>query len=1112
MSEFDFDFISSCLKKAKLKVRTTPKDAISLAESALKHAQDFNHNLSIARSKSVLGSAYIWLYQFEQAQQLLLEALKDSRALKDVHYEVDTLYMLGILNMYLYNSEDHKTYCFEGLEIARKYQYHFGEAMQLNGIALFYSYTDAYDQAIEYYNSCIQISNEYNLQLASAHAYNGLADVYLKLDNPQKALELKEKSLEISEKEGSNQIHFYILLGIGKIYAHREQYDLAIEYYLKSKTFRIEMGFQSGVAESDLYMSCAYLALNDLDQSLKHAKIALELSKTLEHSDFVYKSHEALSKIAEQQEDFHHFSKHYKSFVDHKQIYIQNKTALKRKETIIKQKIDLLNTERAQLKEEKEIFEELKSDINLLSKIGQTLTSSLDLNHVFQNTYTQVNQLMDANIFLIGLIDHKDAFIDIRFGIENNLPIPRIKHYLYEDNRIGVWVVNNQQEAIINDATKDYEKYMHRAPAEPSAGERAKSIIYLPIFSDDKIVGILSVQSFTKNAYTEYHLGVLRNIAVYAGIAIRNASEFGDVAKQVERRTKQIENQNIALERAHEDTKILNKIGQDLISTFNLDSVFLKLQEDVNKLMDASSFGIRVYNETENSVIYKYQYENGRREQKVVVVSMDQKNNYSVWTILNQKPLLINDNSKDYKKYIDQVQTVAGDFPYSLIFQPLIKGDKVLGAITVQSFERHAYTERHLNILKALASYVVIALSNATAYEVMEKQIVDRTAQLKKQRDIIEMNVIELSKQSKNILKISEIGQKITAKYTYIDIIEEIYQHIGEIMTADSIGIGILNKTETALHFPGYIEHNKRKPTFDIDLNVENSLALKSFQEGRVILITDYEKEAYMYINKDERHLKDRHNQSLIFIPFYIKKEKVGVITVQSVQKRVYNVGHVNFLKNLTVFIGVAIENARLYNSLEAKVFERTNLISDQKDTLESNYQRIKKLNRVGRSLISAVDLNEIYIDLFDKINPLLTMDRFGIRLLSPDKKHLIYTYEIEKGKRLEEFKVSMSDKDNYAVWCVLHKKKVHINNSNKESKTYISSVNTLAGVPKQSLIFQPLIRGEEILGVVTAQADNTNAYSNFHIEVMETLASYLVIAINNSKKNASKLQIGHNN
>ena len=60
--------------------------------------------------------------------------------------------------------------------------------------------------------------------------------------------------------------------------------------------------------------------------------------------------------------------------------------------------------------------------------------------------------------------------------------------------------------------------------------------------------------------------------------------------------------------------------------------------------------------------------------------------------------------------------------PQSLIYLPLVAKDRVLGIITIQSFEKNAYTEHHLNVLQSLASYTAIALDNAAAYRQLNEQ------------------------------------------------------------------------------------------------------------------------------------------------------------------------------------------------------------------------------------------------------------------------------------------------------------------------------------------------------------------------------------------------------
>ena len=46
----------------------------------------------------------------------------------------------------------------------------------------------------------------------------------------------------------------------------------------------------------------------------------------------------------------------------------------------------------------------------------------------------------------------------------------------------------------------------------------------------------------------------------------------------------------------------------------------------------------------------------------------------------------------------------------------------MLGIITIQSFEKHAYTDHHLNVMQSLASYTAIALDNAAAYRQLNEQ------------------------------------------------------------------------------------------------------------------------------------------------------------------------------------------------------------------------------------------------------------------------------------------------------------------------------------------------------------------------------------------------------
>ena len=58
------------------------------------------------------------------------------------------------------------------------------------------------------------------------------------------------------------------------------------------------------------------------------------------------------------------------------------------------------------------------------------------------------------------------------------------------------------------------------------------SLIYLPLGTPEKKLGVVSVQSFSKNSYTDYHLNILKNIAIYTSIALENTGTYSQIKQQ----------------------------------------------------------------------------------------------------------------------------------------------------------------------------------------------------------------------------------------------------------------------------------------------------------------------------------------------------------------------------------------------------------------------------------------------------------------------------------------------------------------------------------------------------------------------------------------------------
>ncbi len=200
--------------------------------------------------------------------------------------------------------------------------------------------------------------------------------------------------------------------------------------------------------------------------------------------------------------------------------------------------------------------------------------------------------------------------------------------------------------------------------------------------------------------------------------------------REMELRTEAAESDAKALQAENEQKKnveMLSEIGKNITSSLDLDDIFHKLYEHVNELADASIFGVGIYHPENNKIEYRMAMEKGKAY-PVYFRDTTDKNQFPVWCIENQKPIFINDVQTEYENYIEYYKEPEKVFkdgtkteePESIIYLPLISKKRVLGVITIQSFEKNAYTNYHLNLLQNLASYTAIALDNADAYTALK--------------------------------------------------------------------------------------------------------------------------------------------------------------------------------------------------------------------------------------------------------------------------------------------------------------------------------------------------------------------------------------------------------
>ncbi len=194
--------------------------------------------------------------------------------------------------------------------------------------------------------------------------------------------------------------------------------------------------------------------------------------------------------------------------------------------------------------------------LKLLNEIDRKIIVSLDSKTIIETVYEHINQLMEAQGFGIGVYNPDKNVIGFDSFIQNKKALKYKEVSMDNSSSLTVWCFNNQEDIIINNYSEQASFYVNEI-YNIEDGENPNSMIYTPL-STSKKIGVMTIQSFKKEAYSDYHIGILRNIAVFASIALDNAEVYKSIEKQKEAISKQSEKLSTFVE----ELKVANEVAE----------------------------------------------------------------------------------------------------------------------------------------------------------------------------------------------------------------------------------------------------------------------------------------------------------------------------------------------------------------------------------------------------------------------------------------------------------------------------------------------------------------------------------------------------------------------
>ena len=164
--------------------------------------------------------------------------------------------------------------------------------------------------------------------------------------------------------------------------------------------------------------------------------------------------------------------------------------------------------------------------LRILNDITDLITPRLSLREIIAVIYQNVNQLIDAYQFCVGIFDEKEGLIHYTGMIEDGKTLPDFSVDASDNGRLASWCIQHEQDIFMNDFDREYSKYLLKKP-QPLAGIDPKAALYTPLKLNDKIVGLVVVRTIRKNVYQPHHLYILKTVGNFVVRALELARISG---------------------------------------------------------------------------------------------------------------------------------------------------------------------------------------------------------------------------------------------------------------------------------------------------------------------------------------------------------------------------------------------------------------------------------------------------------------------------------------------------------------------------------------------------------------------------------------------------------
>ena len=565
-------------------------------------------------------------------------------------------------------------------------------------------------------------------------------------------------------------------------------------------------------------------------------------------------------------------------------------------------------------------------ELALINEIGAALAKQLEFDAIVELVGKRISTMFTANSMYVSLFDQATGLITFPYELHEGQRVEA--ETLEYGSGLTSIVIETGRPLLVHTSAEAI------ALGRVDDGLEAQSWLGVPILAGDRILGVIALQSLAAHAFGDADLRLLGTLASSMGVALENARLFDETKRLL------AETNDRAAELA-----VINEIGSALARQLDFQAIIDLVGERVGTIFESRSLFIALHDPERDTLTFPYDQDEGQAfERGEFMVGPGLTS-----TVLRTgRSLRI--GSIEEQMAAGALQ-VGGSETQSWLGAPVPAGGRVIGVIGLESLQPDAFTEADERLLNTLSASLGVALENARLF--------DETKHLLAQTD----------QRAAELAVINEIGSALAQQLEFQSIVDLVGERVRSIFDPQSMFISLYDPATNIIAFP-YANDAGIRDDLRAPRELGPGLTSRIIQTARPVRVgSDDEANALGAIQ-----VGGSETESFLGVPIMSGDRVTGVVALERLEKDAFSETDERLLSTLATSMGVALENARLFDETKRLLAETNERAAE-----------LALINDVQHGLAQKLDRQSMYDLVGDRIQAIFDAQIVDIAVVEPE-------------------------------------------------------------------------------------------------------------------------------